>query len=217
MIAEKDIIIRLAVSLVLGALVGYERERDSQPAGLRTHMILTLGACLAMVLSVNISAIRNTDPTRLAAQVISGIGFLGAGAILRYGLNIKGLTTATSLWTMAVVGLAVGYGYYLIGIVTTVMMLVTLTVINIIEKRFIRNVSVHSIVIEIKDSGTTLRQVRKVMAESAEQIRTFGIRRSLKNDQLRLESIAKIPKGERLEKLVATISHIEGVRSIKIE
>ena len=70
MIAEKDIIIRLAVSLVLGALVGYERERDSQPAGLRTHMILTLGACLAMVLSVNISAIHNTDPTRLAAQVI---------------------------------------------------------------------------------------------------------------------------------------------------
>ncbi|HNY83344.1 MAG TPA: MgtC/SapB family protein [Anaerolineaceae bacterium] len=217
MIAEKDIIIRLAVSLVLGALVGYERERDSQPAGLRTHMILTLGACLAMVLSVNISAIHNTDPTRLAAQVISGIGFLGAGAILRYGLNIKGLTTATSLWTMAVVGLAVGYGYYLIGIVTTVMMLVTLTVVNIIENRFIRSVSMHSIVIEIRDSGSTLRQVRKAIAESAEQIRTFGIRHSLKNDQLRLESIAKIPKGERLEKLVETISHIEGVRSIKIE
>lgn len=217
MISEKEIIIRLVVSLLLGGIIGYERERDAQPAGLRTHMILTLGACLAMILSVNVSALRNTDPTRIAAQVISGIGFLGAGAILRYGFNIKGLTTATSLWSMAVVGLAVGYGYYLVGIVTTGLMLLTLTVINIIENRFIRNSTMHSIVVDIKSSGTTLRQVRKALAEGAEQIKTFGVTRSLKNDHLRLQSIALIPRGERLEKLVETISHIDGVRSIKIE
>lgn len=217
MISEKEIIIRLVVSLLLGGIIGYERERDAQPAGLRTHMILTLGACLAMILSVNVSALRNTDPTRIAAQVISGIGFLGAGAILRYGFNIKGLTTATSLWSMAVVGLAVGYGYYLVGIVTAGLMLLTLTVINIIENRFIRISSMHSIVVDIKDSSNTLRLVRKALAEGAEQIKTFGIQRSLKSDHLRLESIARIPRGERLEKLVETISHIDGVRSIKIE
>jgi putative Mg2+ transporter-C (MgtC) family protein len=180
-------------------------------------MILTLGACLAMILSVNISALRNTDPTRLAAQVISGIGFLGAGAILRYGFNIKGLTTATSLWSMAVVGLAIGYGYFLAGIVTTGLMMLTLTVINIIENRFIRVSSMHSITVDIKDSSGTLRSVRKALSESAEQIKTFGVQRSLKNDHLRVQSIARIPRGEKLEKMVETISHIEGVRSIKIE
>ncbi|MGB4595356.1 MAG: MgtC/SapB family protein [Anaerolineaceae bacterium] len=217
MISEKDMVIRLVVSLLLGGLIGYERERDAQAAGLRTHMILTLGSCLAMILSVNISALRNTDPTRLAAQVISGIGFLGAGAILRYGFNIKGLTTATSLWSMAVVGLAIGYGYFLAGIVTTGLMMLTLTVINIIENRFIRVSSMHSITVDIKDSSGTLRSVRKALSESAEQIKTFGVQRSLKNDHLRVQSIARIPRGEKLEKMVETISHIEGVRSIKIE
>jgi putative Mg2+ transporter-C (MgtC) family protein len=217
MISEKDMVIRLVVALLLGGVIGYERERDAQAAGLRTHMILTLGACLAMILSINVSALRNSDPTRLAAQVISGIGFLGAGAILRFGFNIKGLTTAASLWTMAVVGLAIGYGYFLAGIVTTGLMMLILTVINMIENRFIRNSSMHSIVVDIKDTNNTLRLVRKALAEGADQIKTFGVQRSIKNDHLRLESIARIPRGEKLEKLVETISHIEGVRSIKIE
>jgi putative Mg2+ transporter-C (MgtC) family protein len=217
MISEKDMVIRLVVALLLGGVIGYERERDAQAAGLRTHMILTLGACLAMILSINVSALRNSDPTRLAAQVISGIGFLGAGAILRFGFNIKGLTTAASLWTMAVVGLAIGYGYFLAGVVTTGLMMLILTVINMIENRFIRNSSMHSIVVDIKDTNNTLRLVRKALAEGADQIKTFGVQRSIKNDHLRLESIARIPRGEKLEKLVETISHIEGVRSIKIE
>ena len=217
MITEKDMVIRLVVSLVLGGIVGYERERDAQAAGLRTHMILTIGACLAMILSINVSALRDTDPTRLAAQVISGIGFLGAGAILRLGFNIKGLTTAASLWSMAIVGLAIGYGYFLAGIVTTALMMLILTVINAIENRYIRVTSMHSVTVDIKDSNDTLRLVRKALAESAEQIKTFGVQRSIKNGHLRLESIARIPRGERLEKLVETISHIEGVRNIKIE
>ena len=217
MISEKDIIIRLVVSMILGGVIGYERERDAQAAGLRTHMILTLGACLAMILSINLSAIRGTDPTRLAAQVVSGIGFLGAGAILRFGFNIKGLTTATSLWSMAIVGLAIGYGYFLAGIVTTGLIILVLTVINMLENRFVRHSSMHSITVDVKDFSSAVRLVRKAMAEGSDQIKTFGIQRSLKNDHLRLESIARIPRGEKLEKLVETIAHIEGVRSIKIE
>lgn len=217
MISEKEIIIRLVVSLVLGAMIGYERERDSQPAGLRTHMILTLGACLAMILSINLGQNFGSDPSRIAAQVIPGVGFLGAGAILRYGFNIKGLTTATSLWTMAIVGLTVGYGYYLVSIVATVLILLTLTVINIVENRFIRSSTLHNVVVEIKNSGATLRSVRKALAESSEKIQTFGVQRSLKNDHLRLDSITRIQRGEKLEKLVESISQIDGVRSIKIE
>jgi (p)ppGpp synthase/HD superfamily hydrolase len=92
-----------------------------------------------------------------------------------------------------------------------------LTVINAIENRYIRVTSMHSVTVDIKDSNDTLRLVRKALAESAEQIKTFGVQRSIKNGHLRLESIARIPRGERLEKLVETISHIEGVRNIKIE
>ncbi|NLF50962.1 MAG: MgtC/SapB family protein, partial [Leptolinea sp.] len=139
MIPEGQIFLRLIIASVLGALIGLDRERQNQPAGLRTHIILVTGAALAMTLSINLSMqyrtmATNGDPTRLAAQVLSGIGFLGAGAILRYGTNIKGLTTATSLWTMAVVGLAVGAGYLLVAIGTTVFLLSALTILNRIEK-----------------------------------------------------------------------------------
>ena len=109
MITDTDIILRLLVAGVLGGLVGYERERNNQNAGLRTHIILVIGAALAMTLSINLAIqfrplVSNGGPARLAAQVISGIGFLGVGAIIRYGPNIKGLTTATSMWSMAIVG-----------------------------------------------------------------------------------------------------------------
>ena len=90
MISVGEMLLRLAVSMLLGGAIGFERERDSQPAGLRTHMILILGSCLAMILSINIGIKNGTDPTRMAAQVISGVGFLGAGAILRSGFNVKG-------------------------------------------------------------------------------------------------------------------------------
>ncbi len=110
MISDQEIVIRVLIAAIIGALVGFERERQGQPAGLRTHIILVVGAALTMTLSINLAIqfrpyVPNGDPARLAAQVLSGIGFLGAGAILRYGPNIKGLTTATSLWTLAVVGL----------------------------------------------------------------------------------------------------------------
>ena len=112
LISEGEILIRLGLAALLGMIVGFERERQNQPAGLRTHAILAIGSCLAMTVSINLAVqfvpyVPNGDPARLAAQVISGIGFLGAGAILRYGTNVKGLTTATSLWTVAIVGLAV--------------------------------------------------------------------------------------------------------------
>ena len=144
MISEVQILLRVLVGAILGSLVGFERERQDQPAGLRTHMILVIGATLAMVLSVNLGYLfarpgTPADPARLAAQVISGIGFLGAGAILRYGFTVKGLTTATSLWTMAIVGMTVGAGYYLIGVVTTALMLIVLALLNVLEKRYVRD------------------------------------------------------------------------------
>ncbi|MGI6250230.1 MAG: MgtC/SapB family protein [Anaerolineaceae bacterium] len=217
MITLEEILLRLLVASVLGGLIGYERERDAQPAGLRTHMILVMGSCLAMILSVNIGLEYGSDPTRIAAQVIPGVGFLGAGAIMRYGFNVKGLTTATSLWSMAIVGLAIGYGYYVVGIVATLLMLFMLTMVNFVENRFIRTNVVRNFIIDINDEPGIIREVRKTIQSFSQKPIKFSIQKSIKSQRMRLEFIATIPRGEKMESLLETITAIGGVRSIKIE
>lgn len=124
---------RLAMSCILGGIIGYERESKSKSAGLRTNVLVCLGSCLIMILSQDIygdvEGKTNADPARLAAQVVSGIGFLGAGAIMKEGLNVTGLTTAACLWVVAGVGLAVGAGNYSEAIATTVFVFIVLAVL----------------------------------------------------------------------------------------
>ena len=217
MIDVGEMLLRLTVSMVLGGAIGFERERDSQPAGLRTHMILVMGSCLAMILSINIGAENGTDPARMAAQVISGIGFLGAGAILRSGFNVKGLTTATTVWTTAIIGLAVGYGYYWVGAFTTVLVLVVLTLVSIFEKKFIRRNVVRVIKVDAMDVPNIFRSVRKEISRNAVQILSYKTQRSLKSGHVRVEFIARLERNEKIENLMETISKIDGVRNIRIE
>ncbi|MEJ5190181.1 MAG: MgtC/SapB family protein, partial [Breznakiellaceae bacterium] len=116
-LTELDITLRLALSFIAGGIVGFERTSRHQVAGLRTHILICVGSTLLMLLSLWIPeqflGLKSGDPGRIAAQVVSGIGFLGAGAIMRLGNNVKGLTTAASLWLIAAVGLALGAGFYL--------------------------------------------------------------------------------------------------------
>lgn len=216
-LAIQDILIRLALALLLGGIVGFERERDSQPAGLRTHMILVLGACLAAIISEEMGASFGSDPTRLAAQVVSGIGFLGAGAILRFGFNIKGLTTATTLWTMAIVGLALGFGYYVLAVITTGFMLIVLTIMNIVEKKFVRTNLIRNVVVDVDYEDGVIRTVRKTMTEIAEKLISFSVRKSARTSRLRITIVAQFNKSESIEDLVEKISKIEGLRNIKID
>ncbi len=222
MITETQIILRVLVGAVLGAAVGLERERQDQPAGLRTHMILVIGATLAMVLSVNVGYLyarpgTPSDPARLAAQVISGIGFLGAGAILRYGFTVKGLTTATSLWTMAIVGMTVGAGYYLIGVVTTVLMLVVLALLNVLENRFVRTAISRLIQIEADYHKGVVKAVRRVVEKYADSLGSFSIQKHYKQKRLRIQVVARVSRDQNLEELIETISDIDGVRTLKVE
>lgn len=217
MITTGEMLLRLAVSMLLGGAIGFEREHDSQPAGLRTHMILVLGSCLAMILSINIGFANGTDPARLAAQVISGIGFLGAGAILRSGFNVKGLTTATTVWTTAIIGLAVGYGYYWVGVFTTVLVLIALTLVSLFEKKFIRRNVIRIIKVDAVDVPNIFRSVRKEISRNSEQIVSYKTQRSLKSGHVRVEFIARLDRNEKIENLMETISKIDGVRNIRIE
>ena len=222
MISEMQIILRVLVGAVLGAVIGLERERQDQPAGLRTHIILVIGATLAMVLSVNIGYLyarpgTPSDPARLAAQVISGIGFLGAGAILRYGFTVKGLTTATSLWTMAIVGMTVGAGYYLIGVITTLLMLVVLALLNIIENRFVRTAISRFIQIEADYHKGVVKSVRRIVEQYAESLVSFSIQKHFKSKRLRIQVVARISRDQTLEELIESLSDIDGVRNLKVE
>lgn len=130
-------IIRLVLSCILGGVIGYEREKTNRPAGFRTHILVCIGASLAMMTSefmyIAYEGRLNFDPTRLGAQVISGIGFLGAGTIIREGYNVRGLTTAASLWAVSCVGLAVGSGFYVGAITATILVYVTLIVLKRFE------------------------------------------------------------------------------------
>ena len=212
-----QMLLRMGLALILGGIIGFERERDSQPAGLRTHMILVVGACLTMMLSINIADQAGTDPSRMAAQVVSGIGFLGAGAILRYGYNVKGLTTATTLWTMAIVGMAVGMGYYLVATITTIVIIAVLSVLEVLEKKFVRINVIRNIIVDVHDRKGVIREVRKNIGQIADQLLDFSVQKSVKNKHLRIEIAARFNRSEKVENMVEQISAIDGVRALKIE
>src|SRR5258707_3159458 len=119
MLVEGNDLVKLLVSLVLGGLIGWERELHDKPAGFRTNTLICVGATLFTIFSIKIGTIPGTDSSRIAAQIVSGIGFLGAGAIIRRGEAVLGLTTAATIWFVASIGMGVGAGYYVTSSVGT--------------------------------------------------------------------------------------------------
>lgn len=117
-------LLSLLIAMSLGAFIGIERELSDKAAGLRTNILICVGSCLFMIVSRQFLGQASADPTRIAAQIVSGIGFLGAGAIMRDGEHVTGLTTAATIWVVAAIGMAVGYGSYQIGAATTILVLV---------------------------------------------------------------------------------------------
>ena len=153
-----EVLLRVVLAGVLGGALGAEREIREREAGLRTHMLVSIGAALFTLVSAygfsdfhfsNASGI-TYDPTRIAAQVVTGIGFLGAGAIIRQGLSVRGLTTAASLWVVAAIGLATGAGYYSAALVTTVVVLVSLWPLRILAFRLFERVRPGELRLEVE-------------------------------------------------------------------
>lgn len=146
---------KLCVAMILGASIGYERKRKGQPAGLRTFSLIAMGACLAMLVSIYVCqeyvGLKNGDPGRIAAQVISGIGFLGAGAIIQAKGSVRGLTTAAGIWMSSIIGLAVGVGLYALSVFATLLILFILVQLEDIEKRL--EMGAESRIIRLKVSG----------------------------------------------------------------
>ncbi|TMB83115.1 MAG: MgtC/SapB family protein [Chloroflexi bacterium] len=131
--AQVELAVRLIAGLALGAIIGFERELHRQPAGFRTHSLVSLGAALFAIISGYGYGGAAIDPTRITAQIVSGIGFIGAGTILQYRGHIRGLTTAASLWSVAAIGTATGTGLYVLAVLGTILILVVLSLLDRVE------------------------------------------------------------------------------------
>jgi putative Mg2+ transporter-C (MgtC) family protein len=133
---EIDFVIRLCIAFAAGGIIGIERSNRRQVAGLRTHILIAIGSCCLMMLSIWLpQQLKTGDPGRIAAQVVSGMGFLGAGAIIRLGSSIRGLTTAASLWLTAAIGLTIGAGMFIAALTTVILALITLMLLYRLERK----------------------------------------------------------------------------------
>jgi putative Mg2+ transporter-C (MgtC) family protein len=145
MVSEIQMIIRLLYAAFLGSVIGMERQAHEKAAGFRTHILVCVGSCVIMLTSMHMAdiyqGIANADPGRIAAQVVSGVGFLGAGTIISSNVSVSGLTTAASLWAVAGIGLAVGSGLFLVSGFTAVLIVLSLLVLNKIQAKITMKIS----------------------------------------------------------------------------
>ena len=181
---------RLLAAALLGGAIGFERELRDHEAGFRTHLIVSLGACVFTLVSAyawsdwQFSQRSGIvfDPTRIAAQIVTGIGFLGAGAIIVRGINVRGLTTAATLWVCAAIGMAAGTGYYVVGIAATALVLVSLGPLRMVSKRMVSRVRLEeaTLAIELTEEGEAANVLARI-EELGGQIASvdFGDERTL--------------------------------------
>jgi putative Mg2+ transporter-C (MgtC) family protein len=215
-------LIRLISAAALGSLIGFERERLLWAAGIRTHMLVCVGSCLIMLVSQygfsNILAQDHVvlDPSRIAAQVVSGIGFLGAGSILARGEIVKGLTTAASIWTVAAIGLAVGGGLYLAAGASTVIILIILVGIKPLEEAYRSRNQTCMLKVEVENNGLTPELLRETLSLRAGQVKRFLVesRDPQGSDQLSI-LLSKV-SSQDIASYPSKLQELDGVRQVSI-
>lgn len=215
-------LLRLALAAVLGGMIGTERELREREAGLRTHLLVALGSALFTIvgaygfhafLASGASVVR-ADPTRIAAQIVTGIGFLGAGAIIRQGFSVRGLTTAATLWVVAAVGLAAGAGYYSAAVITTALVLLALYPLRILAYHLIRRFRPEGgrLLVELpagQGSGSVIDQVERAGA------RIERIEVSSEGNRRRLELDVVLPRDTAAASLVGRVADVEDVAEVR--
>ena len=205
---------RLLLVTVIAGAIGFERERHGRAAGFRTHILVGIGSCLVMLTGLYlVEALKGqvaVDPTRMAAQVISGIGFLGAGTILRFRASIRGLTTAASLWATGGVGLAVGAGFVHGAVLTGLVVMVVLFGFSRLE-RAMRRDWYQTLVVETPSAATNLAQIRNVLAEHDIEIHDLDIEEGQERDRVRLVFHVKVLPDQPRDELITQLRGIERV------
>jgi putative Mg2+ transporter-C (MgtC) family protein len=219
-----EIVFRLALGATLGGLVGLDRERLEWVAGLRTHMLVSLGSTLVMVVSAfgfaDILGATGVilDPSRVAAQVVSGIGFLGAGTILFLRQEvIRGLTTAASLWCVAAIGLAVGGGLYMAAVSATGLVLVILALIKPIERRVFRRDQARQLTITTERESAPFGAIDATLASLGVSVSKVTLRRrdSADEDTIHITLMRRLPREVRAV-VIERLQQLDGVRSVSV-
>ena len=220
-LTEFDMIIRLCLGFAAGAIIGFERSSRRQVAGLRTHILIATGATLLMLLTIylpqQINPERSGDPGRIAAQVVSGIGFLGAGAIIRLGNNIHGLTTAASLWFIAAVGLVIGAGMFIIAAIAIGLGLLTLLFLHKIERRIFPSQRFKLLEIFYKDNNSSAKNALDIIKTSGIEIQSEDINQGSKDKGTKLRLLVRVPATVDIAAVARTIKASGQVRRVEIK
>lgn len=213
-------VFRLCVALLLGAMVGIERKRKGQMAGLRTFALISTGAALAMILSIYVPqeylGLKNGDPGRIAAQVITGIGFLGAGAIIQMKGSVRGLTTAAGIWIVATIGMAVGVGMYAVACTATALVIIVLTVLERLEYKV--NVGNEARTIRIKTNGvfTDIEPLRKVLERHHIHLSRYYIDYEFDQNYTRINLLCLGPEHTDYVKVFIDLKAVPDIMSLQL-
>jgi len=214
--------LRLFLAVILGGIVGYEREKQQRPAGFRTHILVCVGSTLIMLVSAYGFAGANAgdgvlyDPTRIAANVVTGVGFLGAGTILRHGNTITGLTTAASLWIVSGIGLAIGIGFYAGALMTTLMVLISLILLRSLEGSFARMKNLRRLWIRGIDHPGLLGDISAVFGDMHVHVTKVDISEpeymeNLNGEAVTLEFHLRLPPQFKDDDLLKNVALQEGI------
>ncbi len=211
---------QLLLSMLLGSVVGFERRRRGQTAGVRTFSLIAMGSTLAMILSIYVpqryEGVLEGDTTRIAAQVISGIGFLGAGAIIQMKGSVRGLTTAAGIWMISAIGMAVGCGLYMISIIATGLILFILVLLERIEHRISARSESRIIRIRVAAVLDNIDKYRKVMADARVQLSNFYVEYDFERGETRLNLVVVMRENVDLVSLFHSFRGLYPTQSITL-
>jgi len=203
--------IRLLFAMVMGGVLGLQREIEGKPAGMRTNMLMCLGSCLLMILSIEIShsTRQAADPTRIAAQVMTGIGFLGAGAILKAKLSVTGLTSAATIWFVAAMGLVIGWGAYFLAILGTLLVFLVLAVLGRFEKLVGGKQRRHILIFQYPISSQRMTQAKRLIAEQRVHLEEIEVKREGGYAVVEMEYLASEAAHHRAVEAIQSLSDID--------
>ncbi len=224
-ISYVHIFLRLLLAAILGGIIGFEREQNNHPAGLRTHILVSIGSTLYMLISIYgftdfmLSENVRVDPARIAAQVVTGIGFLGAGTILRHGFTVTGLTTAASLWVVAAIGLAIGTGFYFGASLATFFVLISLAVLSRLENFISKKKHLNQLRVTVIDTPGKLGEIASFLGEKRINVKNISMFEEERNDSdeqyITIVFLVKAPKFESIPFVVDHIKQIVGVKEVQ--
>jgi putative Mg2+ transporter-C (MgtC) family protein len=208
----------------LGAAIGYERERTGRPAGLRTHLLVSLASATFMLVSTQFVYFQSygkddlvaVDTSRIAASVVTGVGFLGAGAILRTGIGVQGLTTAASLWLVAAIGLAAGGGMYAVALAATLVSLFSLTILRRVEGKQWRLFQ-RRVMILAQSDGVNRQGIAEELRRIGGTISDMDYERNLDKNESRFRFTVRLPNEQALDQMLIRLEGLPGVRRVRVQ